>query len=98
MVSGDLTLAEFPVVADQAYGVVATLSPSQATAGQGTPAHYVVRLVNTGNATDTYALSAQLPAGCFGQFGSTNVEVLPGLGQLPRSPPDGDSGSRHGGW
>jgi uncharacterized membrane protein len=78
-VAGTLTLSGVPVVADQAYGVVATLNPSQATAGQGTPAHFVVRLVNTGNATDTYALSAQLPAGCFAQFGSTNVEVLPGL-------------------
>src|SRR5262249_23630775 len=53
-VQGNLTLSGAPVVPDPAsHGVVVTLTPAQATAGQGTPAHFVLRVTNTGSATDT---------------------------------------------
>ncbi len=54
---GDLTLAGTPIPVVQpdlnAYGAVATLSPSQATAGQGTSAQYIVQLTNTGSTEET---------------------------------------------
>src|SRR5262249_12220727 len=39
-----------------AHGVVATLTPSQASAGQGTSAQYVVQVTNTGSSDDFYFL------------------------------------------
>src|SRR5262249_35411806 len=46
---GNLTLAGQPVAPPylDAHGVVATLTPSAASAGQGTSARYTVRLINT---------------------------------------------------
>lgn len=62
-----------------ARGVVLELTPGQAIAGQGTTARYVVRVINTGNATETFALTGLLPAGVQGSLGQQNVEVPPGL-------------------
>lgn len=77
-VQGCLTLAGAPLVDSVTHGVVVSLSPSQSSAGQGTPAQFTARLVNTGNARDEYALSAQMAAGFAAQFSSSSVEVLPG--------------------
>jgi hypothetical protein len=64
-VQGDLVLQGQPVPPDpQFHGIVATLTPSQATTGQGTSAEYVVQLTNTGSADDTFSLAAMgLPSG-----------------------------------
>jgi uncharacterized repeat protein (TIGR01451 family) len=78
---GTLTLAGQPVIQPylQAHGVVATLTPAQATAGQGTSATYTVRLINTGSADDTFSLAATLPAGVTGTFAQDTVDVPPGV-------------------
>ena len=63
----------------QAHGVVATLSPSQASAGQGTSAAYVVQLINTGSADETFSLAASLPPDVVGTFAQGTVDVPPGV-------------------
>ena len=56
-----------------------SLSPSSATAGQGTPAIYTVTVTNVGNATDTYNLAATgLPAGIKASFSPATITVPPG--------------------
>ena len=74
-------LASEPVPPDAAaHGIVATLTPASASAGQGTSARYVVRLTNTGSATETFALAVQgLPAGVAAAFAQDTVDVPPGL-------------------
>jgi Ca2+-binding RTX toxin-like protein len=85
-VAGTLTLLGDPLLptADpEAHGVVVSLSPASATAGQGTPASYVARVTNTGSATDTFDLSASgLPAGFTATFEQNSVEVPPGAGNF----------------
>jgi hypothetical protein len=87
-VQGDLILAGQPAIDPDAHGVVAAFaprsssdhSPATASAGQGTPATYVVQVTNTGSADDTFALSvADLPAGVTAQFSPSSVEVPPGI-------------------
>jgi uncharacterized membrane protein len=80
-VQGELVLDGVPVVpvADpDAHGVVLALIPGQATAGTGTTASYVVRVVNTGSATELFTLSTSLPPGVNGLLGQTTVEVPSG--------------------
>ncbi|MCC6420670.1 MAG: hypothetical protein IT429_20725, partial [Gemmataceae bacterium] len=80
-VQGALTLqgaAVLPPVQAEAHGVVVALTPTQAVAGQGTPALYTVRLTNTGSVTETFRLTTDLPAGFTATFGQTVVEVPPG--------------------
>ena len=79
-VSGVLTLAGAPAVPvdPESHGVVLALSPAQASAGQGTPANFVVRVTNTGSAVETFSLAADLPPGVTGTFGQDTVEVPPG--------------------
>ena len=72
---GNFILAGTPIVQPKAnaYGVVATLTPSQATAGQETSAQYVVQVTNTGSTEET--LSAQvsgLPGGVRRQLRPSN--------------------------
>jgi len=62
-----------------ALGVSIALVPTQGTAGQGTTAAFGVQVTNAGNTTDTYTLSATLPAGVSGVFDQTSVQVPPGL-------------------
>ena len=63
----------------EAHGVVVSLSPTQASAGQGTPANYVVQVTNTGSADDTFTLTATgLPSGVAATFGQTTIDVPPG--------------------
>ena len=62
-----------------AHGVVLGLNPTQATAGQGNPARYVVQVTNTGSANDTYDLQITgLPSGINADFGQFNRTVPPG--------------------
>ena len=97
-VNGDLILAGQPPVLDpDAHGVVVTLTPISATAGQGSSATYVVQLTNTGSADDTFSLSAAgLPADVAASFSQTTVDVPPGAEQLPRRDPDANASRRRG--
>ncbi len=82
---GKLTIAGQPVTQSNpnAYGVVAALTPSQASAGQGTSAQYVVQLTNTGSTDETFSLKVDgLPHGVSYSFshydGQHPVDVPPG--------------------
>jgi uncharacterized membrane protein len=79
-VSGDLVLQGRAAPPDaQSHGVVVTLIPTQASAGQGTLARYEVRLTNTGSTDDSFTLSTTgIPAGLSAGFGQTTVDVPPG--------------------
>jgi len=79
-VSGDLVLQGEPVPPDpNSHGIVAAITPAQATAGQGTSARFVVQLTNTGSADDTFSLiAAGLPSGVTAYFGQTSIDVPPG--------------------
>jgi hypothetical protein len=85
IVQATLNVAGTPkVIADtKAYGVVATLTPAQATAGLGTSANYVIQLTNTGSAEETlYPQINNLPNGVYYQFQNPSqaggVTVAPG--------------------
>ena len=80
-VQGSLLLQGAPVLpsADPvARGVVVSLTSAQTTAGQGTPAHFGLRVTNTGSATDTFTLTAGVPTGVTATLEVTSVEVPPG--------------------
>src|SRR5262249_9414379 len=63
-----------------AHGIVATLAPSQASAGQNSTAGYVVQLTNTGSAQDSYELAVTgLPSGVTASFGQAAIDVPPGV-------------------
>jgi hypothetical protein len=79
LVQGDLLLAGSPVQPSAvARGIVVTIIPIQATAGWVTPAQFVAQLVNTGSASDTFAITSSLPAGIDPAFQITTVVVPPG--------------------
>jgi uncharacterized membrane protein len=80
-VQGDLLLAGQPPAVDpQSHGVVVTLTPTQASAGQGTSATYTVQVTNTGSAEDTFTLAtAGLPAGVAASLGLITIDVPPGV-------------------
>jgi uncharacterized membrane protein len=68
-----------PTIDPDAHGVVAALTPSSTSAGQGTTGRYMVRVTNTGSASDTFTLAATgLPAGIRAVFDQTSVAVPPG--------------------
>jgi uncharacterized membrane protein len=80
-VQGTLVLAGAalaPPPDPDAHGIVVSLTPAQATAGQGTTASFVVSLTNTGSTTDTFALGAALPTNILGTFSQTAVTIPPG--------------------
>ena len=81
-VAGTLVLAGAPVLPPSdpdSHGIVVSLTPTQATAGQGTSVQYVVQLTNTGSTDDTFTLSdAGLPAGVTASFSQTTIDVPPG--------------------
>ncbi|SIO57707.1 LVIVD repeat-containing protein [Singulisphaera sp. GP187] len=86
-VQGSLTLAGAPVLPDtNAHGVVVTLIPTQATAGQGTGANYVVRVTNTGSVRENFALTVNGPGGIVSLFGRDTVDVAPGAGNFQEIP------------
>ncbi|MEW5800648.1 MAG: hypothetical protein AB1847_00955 [bacterium] len=78
-VYGDLTLQGLPAIRYDSHGIVLGLDPDRAWAGQGTQAGFSVRLTNTGNVTESFALAGAFPAGFSYSFGQTTVEVPPGL-------------------
>ncbi len=81
---GDLTLAGTPIPVVQsdlnAYGAVATLTPSQATAGQETSANFIVQLTNTGSTEEQLDGSVSgLPDGVYAYFPEAySVNLQPG--------------------
>jgi uncharacterized membrane protein len=78
-VQGTLTLAGTPVLPDpEAHGVVVTLTPASASAGQGTSATYIVQITNTGSADDTFNLEVNSPNGVNFGLMQSSVEVPPG--------------------
>lgn len=79
VVGGTFTSAGPPRAANPARGVVLSLSPAQAAAGQGTPAFVNVRVTNTGNTTETFALAIRPPPEVAWGGGPLTVEVPPGL-------------------
>ncbi len=79
--TASLTLAGAPVLVPdtESHGIVATMTPAQATAGQGTSARYVIQLTNTGSEDDTFSLAvAGLPVGVTSTLGQTTIDVPPG--------------------
>jgi large repetitive protein len=62
-----------------ALGVSLTLTPTQATAGQGTTATFAVQVANAGNVADTYTLSATVPPGVTAVFNHPSLTIQPGL-------------------
>lgn len=78
---GSLTVAGavIPAPDETARGVVVALDPIRATAGQGSPARFTVRVTNTGSETDNYLLELTgLPANVQAQLDQTFVEVPAG--------------------
>ena len=83
-VQGTLTLAGPPVPPDpEARGIVVALTPARGTAGQGTPARFVVRLTNVGSVADTFSLAvAGLPPGVAAAFEQGSAAIAPGASVL----------------
>jgi uncharacterized membrane protein len=83
-VLGGLTVAGAPFFVDgRSHGVVASLTPAQATAGQGTSADYILQIINTGSGDTAFLPKVSgLPAGISGTFGQTSVDVPPGIGNF----------------
>jgi uncharacterized membrane protein len=81
-VEGTLVLTGEPVLPEvdpQAHGVVLVVDPLQQTAGQGTAARYKARVTNTGSATDTFRLTADVvPPGLTISFDTDTVTIPPG--------------------
>lgn len=100
-VGGSLTVAGVAIMPDsQSHGVVASLRSNTATAGQGVPATFTVRVINNGSATDTFNLTAALPAGFNAAFEQTSVVVPPGVSNfreisVQATPPLGTSATSY---
>ncbi len=88
--AGDLKVSGPPLLVANpvAYGVVLSLTPSQATIGQGTSTQYVIQVTNTGSSDDQYDLQVSgLPSGVsysFDQNYRNNgyIDVPPGAGNF----------------
>ncbi len=69
--ASSLTIAGQPVIQPdpEAHGVVVSLTPARAVAGQGTSASYVIQLTNVGSADDHFNISVTgLPGGVSASF------------------------------
>jgi transglutaminase-like putative cysteine protease/uncharacterized membrane protein len=79
-VQADLVLQGLPVQPDpQSHGIVVSITPTQATAGQGTSARYTVRLTNTGSASEAFHFTISgLPSGVTPTFSESELMVPPG--------------------
>ena len=98
-VSGDLVLQGTAAAPDgHAHGIVLALSPTQASAGGGGTASYVVTLTNVGDATDAYSLVLAGPfiAGYHASFTSTSPDFTPSSGgsDPTMAVPPGEGNSR----
>jgi hypothetical protein len=77
-VEGQLIIS--PNVVLQPRAVALSISPTQATAGQGTSAQYVLSVNNVGSVEDTYALTVSgLPTGVTATLSQTTIDVPPGV-------------------
>lgn len=97
-VAGTLVLVGAPILPDakpDSQGVVVSLTPTSAIAGQGTAATYVAHLTNVGSQADEFVLSAAgLPSGFQATFALDSVNVPPGTSNfrevlLTVTPPQG---------
>jgi large repetitive protein len=91
-VEGRLTVRDDLIVPMSA--VTLSLTPAQASAGQGTPAVYNVLVTNVGDATATFDLSGVFPPGITTTFSLTSLTIPPGVGngrnvRLTLTPPPG---------
>ena len=95
-VQGQLTVLPQVVLPTQAVNV--QLSPSQASAGVGTPATYVLTVTNVGDVTDTYnlTLAGTFPAGSHASFSSMSPGFTPAsaTSDATLTVPPGESNSR----
>jgi uncharacterized membrane protein len=82
---GKVMLDGEPLTAE-AHGVVVSITPSEGSAGLGTSAAFALQVTNTGSATDSFALTADLPAGLEAIFDRETVEVPPGASNVRRVP------------
>ena len=86
-VLGSVVLAGEPVLpGGDVRGVVASLTPGQATAGQGTPATFTLRVTNVGSVEDTYAISVTAPDGFTTSATPSLVTVPVGVGNFTEIP------------
>ena len=81
--NGTLVIAGPPVIQsnNDAQGVVVSLSPASAVAGQGGLANYIVQLTNVGTLEDHFYLAVTgLPTGVYPSFGQNGgyLDVPPG--------------------
>jgi hypothetical protein len=78
-VTGDFVLQGQAAPADtDSRGVVVTLTPTQADAGPGAPARYVVQVSNTGSAAESFFLTTSgLTKGIVASFGESFISMLP---------------------
>lgn len=77
-VGGTLVLAGEPVsAAAPARGVVVTLDPVSKSTGRATPTTYTVRVVNTGSAPETFALSLSSVSPDVGRIFAANELLVP---------------------
>ena len=74
-VEGQLTVSSKVSLPTQAMNL--QLSPTQASAGQGTPATYQITVTNVGNVADTYQLIGSFPAGFAASFTSGSPGFTP---------------------
>ena len=62
-----------------AYGVAATLTPTQATAGQGTSAQFTLQITNTGSADDSFSYQVNgLSSGISFNVDQNSLDLPPG--------------------
>ncbi|WP_157817600.1 choice-of-anchor K domain-containing protein [Candidatus Thiodictyon syntrophicum] len=80
-VTGQIEVLDVPPPSQdpQTLSVGLTLTPEAATAGQGTPASYNLRLTNLGDRTGTFDLSGAFPPGFTGELSARQLTVPPGL-------------------
>lgn len=78
--AGDFVLKGQPAPPDpESHGIVAKITPTKSTAGQGTSAQFVVQLTNSGSADDSFSVNvASLPSGVTASLGQNTVDVPPG--------------------
>ncbi len=89
MAQGNFILAGTPIIEPNpnAYGVSATLTPTQATLGQGDATQFVLQLTNTGStAEEFHPQISGLPNGVFGNFDEYYVDVAPGTSNFVDTP------------
>jgi hypothetical protein len=87
--SADLVVMSPPFASPNpnAYGVAATLTPTQATAGQGASAQYTVQITNTGSEVGTFFYVVNgLPSGIVATLNRFGVDVPPGVSNFRDQP------------